>query len=63
MIGLFEGIQNAIRYIEDNLTDELDINDIAERACVSAFYFQRIFYILCGFTVGEWRCNAVVQNR
>lgn len=54
MIGMFEGIQNAIAYIEDNLTEELDINDIAEKACISAFYFQRIFNILCGFTVGEY---------
>ena len=53
MIGWVEGIQNAIEYIEDNLTEELNIQGIAEKACVSAFYFQRIFNILCGFTVGE----------
>lgn len=54
MIGWIEGIQNAIEYIEDNLTEELNIQEIAEKACVSAFYFQRIFNILCGFTVGEY---------
>lgn len=57
MIGWIEGIQNAIEYIEENLTEELDIQDIAEKACVSAFHFQRIFYILCGFTVGEYIRN------
>jgi len=57
MIGWIEGIQNAIEYIENNLTDELDINDIAEKACVSAFHFQRIFTVLCGFTVGEYIRN------
>ncbi|HAA25816.1 MAG TPA: AraC family transcriptional regulator, partial [Ruminiclostridium sp.] len=31
-----------------------------ERACISAFYFQRIFNILCGFTVGEYiRCRRL----
>lgn len=54
MIGWIEGIQNAIEYIEYNLTEELDIKEIAEKACVSAFHFQRIFNVLCGFTVGEY---------
>ena len=54
MIGWVEGIQNAIEYIEENLTEELKIQDIAEKAYVSAFHFQRIFNILCGFTVGEY---------
>ena len=49
-----EGIQNAIQYIEANLTEELNINDIAEKAYVSAFYFQKIFGVLCGLTVGEY---------
>ena len=57
MIGCIKGIQNAIEYIEDNLTEELKIQDIAERACISAFYFQRIFNTLCGFTVGEYIRN------
>lgn len=57
MSGWIEGIQNAIEYIEDNLTEELRIEDIAEKAYVSAFHFQRIFSILCGFTVGEYIRN------
>ncbi|SHI67154.1 AraC family transcriptional regulator [Lutispora thermophila DSM 19022] len=60
MIGWIEGIQNAIEYIEENLTEELNIKDIAEKACVSAFHFQRIFNVLCGFTVGEYiRCRRL----
>lgn len=57
MIGWIEGIQNAIEYIEENLTEELNIQEIAEKACVSAFHFQRIFTVLCGFTVGEYIRN------
>ena len=52
-----EGIQNAIEYIEDNLTGELKIEEIAEKAYVSAFHFQRIFNTLCGFTIGEYIRN------
>ncbi len=58
MQGLADGIQSAIEYIEENITEELDINDIAARAYVSAFHFQRIFSVLCGISVGEY-----VRNR
>jgi AraC-like DNA-binding protein len=45
---------NAVRYIEDNLDGELNAEDIAKQACVSCFYFQKAFAMLCGFTVGEY---------
>lgn len=51
------GIQNALNYIEDNLTEELNIKDIAAYSCVSPFHFQRIFTVLCGVTVGEYIRN------
>lgn len=54
MNGWTEGIQSAVEYIEENLTDDLKIEDIAAKAYVSPFYFQRIFSVLCGFTVGEY---------
>jgi AraC family transcriptional regulator len=49
-----EGISEAIRYIEENITEELDMKDIAKRAFVSPFYFQKGFAMLCGFSVGEY---------
>ena len=49
-----EGLQNALEYIEANLTQPLDIREIAKRAYVSPFYFQRIFSALCGIGVGEY---------
>lgn len=52
-----EGIQNALAYIESHLTKELEIREIAKRAYVSPFYFQRIFSALCGIGVGEYIRN------
>ena len=49
-----EGIDKAIDYIEANLTEELTIGEIAKKACVSPYYFQKSFALLCGFTVGEY---------
>lgn len=47
-------MQKAVNYIEDHITDELDYADIAKEAACSVFYFQRIFGILCGISLGEY---------
>lgn len=51
------GLQNSINYIEDNLTEELDYTEIANRAYSSTFHFQRVFGILCGYSLGEYIRN------
>ena len=51
------GIQNAINYIEDHITEELDYETIARESFSSAFHFQRVFSILCGYTLGEYIRN------
>lgn len=51
------GLQKAIDYIEENITEELDYNEIAKRAGFSSFYFQRIFGILCNCSLGEYIRN------
>lgn len=52
-----EGLQNAIEYMELNLTEDIQVKDIAEMAYVSEFHFQRIFSILCGFSIAEYIRN------
>lgn len=54
MQGWIEGFQESIDFMEQNLTEELDIEDIAAKAALSSFYYQRIFGALCGMTVGEY---------
>ena len=51
------GIQNAINYIEDHITEELDYEQIAKESFSSSFHFQRVFSILCGYTLGEYIRN------
>lgn len=46
------GIQQGIDYIEAHLTEKLDYQDIARQAYSSVFQFQRVFHILCGYTLG-----------
>ena len=51
------GIQNAINYIEEHLTEEIDFDKAAAEAACSSFYFQRIFGILCDIPLSEYIRN------
>lgn len=51
------GIQRAINYIEDHLQDEIDYEAVALQSFSSSFHFQRVFSILCGYTLGEYIRN------
>jgi AraC family transcriptional regulator len=51
------GIQKAIDYVEEHITENIDYEEAAKRAYSSSFHFQRIFAVLCGFTLGEYIRN------
>lgn len=51
------GLQKAIDYIEDHLLEKIDYDTVATQSFSSSYHFQRIFCILCGFTVGEYIRN------
>ncbi len=51
------GLQKAIDYIEDNLTQTIDYEIVASESFSSSYHFQRVFSILCGFTIGEYIRN------
>ena len=48
------GMQKAIDYIEENLTEEIDYEKVAAKSFSSSYHFQRVFSILCGYTLGEY---------
>ena len=48
------GVQRAIDYIEDHITEELDYEEIARTGFSFSYHFQRVFSILCGYTLGEY---------
>lgn len=55
-----KGLQNAINYMEDQITETPDYDRIAREMGLSSFYFQRIFSILCGMPPGEYlRCRRL----
>lgn len=48
------GLQRAIDFVEEHLTEEIDYEAVAKEACSSSFHFQRIFGVICGFTLGDY---------
>ncbi len=48
------GIQRALDYTEVHLTEEIDYEAVAKQAYSSSFHFQRIFGMLCGFSLSEY---------
>ena len=49
-----QGIQRAIDYVEANITEEIDFEEVSKQAYSSSFHFQRVFAILCGFSLGDY---------
>lgn len=52
-----KSFQQAVDYIEEHISEPTDCERIAREMNISSFYFQKIFSILCGFTVGEYIRN------
>ena len=49
-----KAIEEAVEYIEKNITSDLTVSRIALEVNISPFYFQKGFSMLCGYTVGEY---------
>lgn len=53
-----EVIREAVDYIEEHITDDITVNDVAGKVAISPFYFHKGFSMLCGFSLMEY-----VRNR
>lgn len=49
-----KGVQQAIDYVETHITEELKMEEVAAECFSSPYHFQRVFSILCGYTLGEY---------
>ncbi len=50
-------ISQAVEYIEENLTEDMTMEDVSNYVCISPYYFQKGFSMLCGFTITEYIHN------
>lgn len=60
MARWIDGFQESIDFIEANLNEDLKVEEIATKAGLSPFYYQRFFGTLCGITVGEYILKRIL---
>lgn len=49
-----KGMNDALNYIEENLTNDIDFKEVARLAFCSEYHFQRIFSFLAGISLSEY---------
>ena len=49
-----ERLNDAIGYIEEHLTDEIDYGQLGRIACCSSYHFQRMFAYMAGIPLSEY---------
>lgn len=62
----WEAIEQSLDFIEEHLAEEISTEELANTACLSPFYFQRLFKRLVRKTVQEYvklrRLAKVIEN-
>lgn len=48
------GLQRAIDYVEEHITEDIDYGEVAKCAYSSSFHFQRVFSVICGYSLGNY---------
>ncbi|EMX0193732.1 MULTISPECIES: AraC family transcriptional regulator [Bacillus cereus group] len=55
-----KNMNTAMRYIEDNLTNEIDFKEVARLALCSEYHFKRMFSFLAGISLSDYiRCRRL----
>jgi AraC family transcriptional regulator len=53
-MDMLESMNEAMRYIEENLAEEIDFKEVARRAYCSEYHFKRMFSFLAGVSLTEY---------
>lgn len=53
-----QAFSEAVRYIEDHITEDITMYEVADHVNISPYYFHKGFSMLCGYTIAEY-----VRNR
>lgn len=49
-----DAMNEAVEYLEANITEKIDIDKVAKIALSSTFHFQRMYHMITGITIGEY---------
>lgn len=53
-LNSLQNMNEALNFIEENLTNEIDVSEVAKRALCSEYHFKRMFSFLAGVTLSEY---------
>jgi AraC family transcriptional regulator len=53
-MDLLQRMNSALSYIEENLTNEIDLKTVTRVACCSEFHFKKMFSFLSGVSLTEY---------
>jgi Uncharacterized protein conserved in bacteria len=53
-MDLLKNLNRALQYIEENLTNEIDLKEVAKMAICSEYHFSRMFSFLAGISLSEY---------
>lgn len=51
---MLKNMNGAIKYIEENLTNDINFKEVARLACCSEYHFKRMFSFLAGISLSEY---------
>ncbi|WP_099205185.1 AraC family transcriptional regulator [Scatolibacter rhodanostii] len=49
-----DSMNNALSFMEENLGEEINFDDVASKACCSTYHFQRMFSYITGVSLSEY---------
>jgi len=53
----WQSLTKAIQFIESNLTNEITLDNVANHVYASGAYYQRVFSLTTGITIGDYIRN------
>lgn len=53
-MDMLQNMNEAMKYIEENLHEEIDFREVAKRAYCSEYHFKRMFSFLAGVSLSEY---------
>lgn len=55
-------VRNSLEYIENNLSENISLDDIAKKACLSKYHYHRLFHKTVGESVKSYINRKRMEN-
>jgi AraC-like DNA-binding protein len=61
-VNWIQNLSKAVQFIENSLTEKIDIDTISSHSYTSSSHFQLVFHLVMGMTVGEYIRNRRLSS-